>query len=258
MQGTIKDRFDKGEIVRVMNFSGLAHPKLVEAAAHIGQLHGIWFDQEHGAIDQARLEMVTLACRAGGVDCFARVPPTDYATVMRPMEAGCSGVMIAQVRTMEEVERAAAWSKFPPRGIRGTYGSNAEAGFGTIKPADYVTASNRDRWLAIQIETCEAVELAEQIAAVEDVTWLFVGPFDLSVNLGVPGDMLHPKCIEALERVSVACQVAGKPWGVLSPTAEHAQKCRDLGCQLFSIYSDMGCFRKGIAAVEEIFVDLMD
>ena len=113
-----------------------------------------------------------IACRATGMDAFARVAPTHYATVMRPMEAGCSGVMIAQVRTLAEVQQAVQWVKYPPIGTRGMFTGNAETKYGLIDIATQVETANRERWLSIQIETVESVEIVDQIAAVEGVDWL--------------------------------------------------------------------------------------
>lgn len=254
----IKQRLAAGKIVRTMHCVGYATPRVIELAGLLGNFHGIWFDQEHTAIPHAELEMMLIACRAAKVDAFARVPPTDYATVMRPMEAGCSGVMIAQVRTLEEVKQCVAWAKYPPKGVRGTFTGNAETKYGKIGLAEHVAAANRDRWVSIQIETTEAVEIVDQIAAVEGVDWLFVGPADLSVTLGVPGQFLHPKCVEALKRVAAATKKAGKAWGILSRDMEHARKCRELGCQLFSVFGDIDFIRVGLEALEERFAELMD
>jgi len=258
MPSLIKERLTSGKIVRAMHVVGYATPKVVEFAATLGNMHGVWIDQEHAAIPHAQLELMTMACRAAGKDVFARVPPTDYATIMRPYEAGCSGVMIAQVRTLEEVEQAVEWAKYPPVGTRGYFGGNIENRFGDVDMASHVANANRDRWLAIQIETPEAVDIAEQIAATKGVDWLFVGPADLSVTLGVPGDFLHPKCVEALKRVGEATKKAGKAWGTLSRDVEHARRCRELGCQFFSIYGDIDFLRIGLRAIEEKFKEFMD
>ena len=255
---TIIDRLRAGQLVRVMHFTGLSSPKLVEVAGILGNLHGLWIDQEHSAVPHAQLELMLMACRAVGLDAFARVAPTDYATVMRPMEAGCSGVMIAQLRTLEEVRETVAWTKYPPRGVRGMFGGTFEARYGAVPMRKHAEDANRDHWVAIQIETAEAVDDIERLAAVEGVDHLFVGPADLSVNLGVPGEFLHPKCIAALERVSSATKQAGKSWGILSQDPEHVRVCRGLGCQLFSIFGDVSCFREGLKALEEKFKDIMD
>jgi 2-dehydro-3-deoxyglucarate aldolase/4-hydroxy-2-oxoheptanedioate aldolase len=122
----------------------------------------------------------------------------------------------------------------------------------------HVESANRDRWLAVQIETAEAVEIIDKIAAVTGVDHLFVGPADLSVTLGVAGEYMHPKCVAALERIAAATKKAGKSWGILSKDPEHVRKCRELGCQLFSIFGDIECFRAGLRALEERFADIMD
>jgi 2-keto-3-deoxy-L-rhamnonate aldolase RhmA len=92
-------------------------------------------------------------------------------------------------------------------GVRGLFQSNYEAGYTTRNVPELIEEANRNRWLVIQIETPEAVECAHEIAAVEHVDWLFVGPADLACTLGVPGELLHPKCIAALGRVAAAAGV---------------------------------------------------
>src|SRR5436190_22961647 len=151
----IKERLEAGKIVRTMHALGYATPRVIELVGLLGNFHGVWFDQEHSAIPHATLEMMLIACRAAKLDAFARVPPTDYATVMRPMEAGCSGVMIAQVRTLAEVEQAVAWAKYPPVGIRGTFTGNAETSYGKISLAEHIAKANREHWVSIQVETAE-------------------------------------------------------------------------------------------------------
>jgi 2-keto-3-deoxy-L-rhamnonate aldolase RhmA len=252
----IKQRLAAGQIVRAMHIVGYATPRMVELFGAVGDFHGFWFDQEHSAIPHKELELMMMACRATGKDGFARVPPTDYATVMRPYEAGCSGVMIAQVRTLDEVKQSVAWAKYPPVGVRGTFTGNAETKFGKTDMATHVAAANRDRWVSIQIETPEAVEVVDKIAAVEGVDWLFVGPADLSVTLGVPGDFLHPKCIEALKTVAAGAKKAGKAWGILSRDIEHARRCRELGCQFFSVLGDIDVLRVGLETLEQRFADV--
>lgn len=255
MNTTIKQRLAEGQLVRVMFLGSLASPKLIEVAGMIGDLHGVWIDQEHSAVPHGQLEILMMACRAAGLDAFVRLPPTDYATVMRPMETGASGIMVAMIRTAEQVQQVVKWAKYPPMGTRGLFQANYEAGYGTIDPQVHVERSNRDRWLAVQIETPEAVECVEAIAAVDGVDWLFVGPGDLACTLGVPGQVLHPKCIAAIERVSIACKAAGKPWGTLARSPEHAVKCRELGCQLFSLVGDMELVHRGFQATKKLYAE---
>ena len=132
MANSIKQMLSAGKIVRVMSMGSLVDPKLIEIAGTIGDIHGLWIDQEHCAVPHRQLEMLLTACRASGLDAFARVAPTDYGTIMRPMEAGCGGVMVAQIRTLGEVETAVSWAKYPPRGTRGKSEIGVQsAGFGS-------------------------------------------------------------------------------------------------------------------------------
>jgi 2-keto-3-deoxy-L-rhamnonate aldolase RhmA len=239
-----------------MLVGAVAHPKWVEILGLRGNIHGLWFDQEHSDIPHQQLEVLLMACRAAGLDAFARVAPTDYGAVMRPMEAGACGIMAAQVRSIEEVRRSVEWAKFPPQGTRGLFLGNFEAGYGTKDVAQHLADANRDRWVCIQIETPEAVAIADQIAALEGVDTLFVGPSDLACTLGVPGQVLHPKCLAALERVAAATRAAGKSWGILPRSVEHAHTCRELGCQLFSLAGDIDLIHRGIQATHELFADL--
>ncbi len=258
MNNTIQQRLAAGQIVRTMFLGPLASPKLVEMAGLVGDWHGVWIDQEHSAIPHQQLELLLLACRAARLDAFVRVPPTDYATIMRPMEAGASGVMVAMIRDAAQVRQIVQWAKYPPLGTRGLFQANYEAGFGTIEPARHVETANRDRWLAIQIETLEALESVEEIAAVEGVDWLFVGPGDLACNLGVPGQALHPKCVAANERVAAACRKVNKPWGTLARSPEHAAQCREFGCQLFSLGGDMDLVHRGLAATKKMYAEFFN
>ncbi len=255
---TIQRRLQEGQMVRVMFFGALASPKLVEIAGACGGMDGVWFDQEHSAISQERLELLIMACRAAELDSFVRVAPTDYTAIMRPYEAGASGVMAAQIRTLDQVQQIVRWSKYPPSGIRGLFSGNVECRYGSKDPKQHITDANRDRWLAIQIETVEALDVVDQIAAAEGVSILFVGPNDLACALEVPGQPMHPKCLEALERVSRAATKAGKPWGILARGAEHAAKCRELGAQLLSIAGDMELIHRGFEAIRTAYKDIFN
>ena len=255
---TIKERLAQGQEVRVFMLGPLASPKYVEVAAVTKSFHGLWIDQEHSAIPHREVELIMMACRSSQLDGFVRVPPTDYGTIMRPMEAGATGIMVAQIRQIEQVKQVLAWAKYPPQGIRGLFMNNFEARYATTPVVDHLEESNRKRWMCIQIETPESVGCAYEIAALDGVDTLFVGAGDLACTLGVPGQPMHPKCIEALEIVSGAVREAGKSWGILARTADHAKHCRELGCQLFSLAGDVDMIHRGIAAIKSHYSEFFD
>ncbi len=115
----IKQRLAEGKKVRIFGIGAIASHKLIELVGSLGCYDGVWIDQEHAGLSQTQIEVLVLACRAARLDAYVRLTASDYATVMRPYEAGASGVMAAQVRTIAEVKQLVAWAKFPPLGVRG-------------------------------------------------------------------------------------------------------------------------------------------
>lgn len=257
MSTNIKQRLAAGLPVHIFNIGSIPSPKIIEIAAASGGYHGVWIDQEHAALTLPQVELLTLACRSVGLDSYVRLAATDYATVMRPMEAGAGGIMAAQVRTVQEVQQLVMWAKFPPLGYRGLNLSNFEGGYTTRQPAEFIASANQQRWLSVQIETLEALEVVEEIAAVGGIDHLFVGPADLSVALGVPGEYMHPKCIAALERVAAATKTASKTWGILVRGNEHAALCRKLGCLLFAFGSDLSVLQLGFRQTKALYPDFL-
>src|SRR5437764_330904 len=149
-------------------------PPFVEIAAMHGGFHAVWIDQEHAASTQERIELLSLACRAAGLDSFVRLAPTDYAAVMRPLEAGVGGIMAAQIQSAAHAKEVVAWAKFPPEGRRGVNTNNREGRYALADIAPLLRDANRDRWIALQIETLPALKEVGEIAALDGVDHLFV------------------------------------------------------------------------------------
>ena len=246
---SIKQRLAEGRTVRLFGVGQLFHPKVVEILGEVGGFDGLWLDQEHSGLSLREIELAVLAARGYGLDHFVRLPATDYAAIMRPLEVGAGGVMVSMVRSAEEAERAVRWAKFWPRGERGMNGGNRDGRFGLTPMAEYAERANAETFVGIQIETASALAEAASIAAVPDVDLLFVGPADLSQVLGVPGQFEHPKCFEAIERIADACRSAGKPWGIVPRGPEYADRMARLGCRMFVLGFDSRALIEGIRAI---------
>jgi len=255
---SIKSLLASGQQVNVFAIGAIPSPKIIEMVALVGGYQAIWIDEEHAGLTLNQIETLAMACRSVGLDSYVRVAPTDYAAIMRPMEAGVGGIMAAQVRGVAEAEQIVRWAKFPPLGQRGANASNFEGGYGTKPLVDHIGDCNDQRWLSLQIETNEALDHVEQIAAIPGVDNLFVGPADLSVALGVPGDFMHPKCREALTRVSQATLSQGKTWGILVRSRDHAEFCRSLGCQFYAYANDLAVFLAGLRGIRANYDDFFN
>lgn len=247
----IKQLLAEGQVVRMFGIGQLFSPKLIEIVGEHGDFDALWIDIEHAGLTMKEIEWATMAARAYGMDHFVRLPATDYASIMRPLEAGANGVMVSMVRTPADAEQAVRWAKFWPRGERGMNGGNRDGRFGLTPIAEYSKKANADTFVGIQIETATAIEAVDEIAAIPDVDLLFVGPADLSQVLGVPGEFEHPRCLETIERIAQACAKAGKPWGIVPRGPEYAARMRQWGCRMFVLGFDHHSLHAGIRATKE-------
>lgn len=247
----IKELLAAGRTVRMFGVGQLASPKLVEVVGENGGFDALWLDQEHGGLTMKDIELATLAARVYGLDSFVRMPATDYASVMRALEAGAGGVMISMVRSADEAEQAVRWAKFAPRGERGLNGSNRDGRFGLDPLHEYVARANAQTFVGVQIETAGAIAAVSEIAAIPDVDLLFVGPVDISQVMGVTGDFENPRCLETIEAIAQTCARAGKPWGIVPQGPAYAERMASWGCRLFVYAFDIRVVHAGIRATQE-------
>lgn len=252
----LKEKLARGELVRVFCVGQLCHPKLVEIIGWHGGFDGIWLDHEHAGLSIQQLEDASRAARGSGLDTFVRLAATDYASVMRCMEAGAGGIMAAQVRSAKQAREIVQWTKFHPQGLRGINGTGVDGRYGTMRFADYVAQANAETFVAIQIEHADAVEEVEEIAATPHVDVLFVGPADLSQSLGIPGDWESPLVWAAIERVARAAKAQGIHWAILPRDPNHARRCVQLGCRMLSIGIDVWALQRGLSDFQKDYADL--
>jgi 2-dehydro-3-deoxyglucarate aldolase/4-hydroxy-2-oxoheptanedioate aldolase len=247
----IKQLLAEGKVVRMFGIGQLISPKLVEIVGEHGDFDAIWLDAEHAGITMKEIELATMAARSYGMDHFVRQPATDYAAIMRSLEAGAGGVMVSMLRSVEEAEQAIRWTKFWPRGERWMNGGNRDGRYGLVPIAEYSRKANEETFVGIQIETRGAIDAVAEIAAVPDVDLLFVGPADISQVMGVPGDFENPKCLDTIERIARACADVGKPWGIVPRGPEYAARMLGWGCRMFVVGFDIHAFHAGIRNVKE-------
>jgi 2-keto-3-deoxy-L-rhamnonate aldolase RhmA len=251
MASRLKQALADGKLTRVFCVGQLCAPKVVEIIGLQGGYDAIWLDQEHAGLSIQQIEDAARAARGVGLDSFVRLAATDYATVMRPLEAGAGGLMAAQVKSAKEAADVVRWAKFHPQGMRGINGSGVDGRYGTIPLPEYLQKANEDTFIAIQIEHIDAVNDVEKIAALKNVDVLFIGPADLSQSMNLVASWDHPEIWKAIERVAKAAKAHGIQWAILPRNAAYAQRCVDLGCRMLSLGIDTWTVQRGLKA----FVD---
>lgn len=216
-------------------FLNLGSPAAVEIAAAAG-FDWLLLDLEHGSADLSELRPLLLAAATGTAAPIVRLRSVDPDAVKFVMDSGAAGIMFPFVSTAEQARAAVQAMKYPPQGQRGVAGAIRATGYGT-QWKSYFESANRESLVVVQIETAEAVANADEIAAVDGVDVLFVGPLDLSVNLGCPGDFTKPKFVDALRHVVEACHRHQRVPGILTK-AGHEQQHIDLGYRFVALGSD--------------------
>jgi len=186
-------------------------------SAEIGARSGfdwVLIDLEHGMGDHESFVHQLQAIGNGTSAPLVRIAWNEAPRFKRVLDAGAVGVMVPYINTADEARRAVAAMRFPPQGGRGVARSTRATAFGQ-NVEKYLTQANDELLTILQIETEEAVDNAAAIAAVDGADVLFIGPADLSTNLGVSMKFDHPRFRESLARTVKACREAGKVAGIL-------------------------------------------
>ena len=213
---------DKVRTGRCARICGLGHylPFFVRYAAHNGY-DGIWLDLEHRAMDQREVQGLLALCRACDIDCMLRAPTLERTRLYRYLEDGATGLMMPLVSDADLARQIVEAVKYPPLGNRGLDGAGLDGDFGLDvwhEGSTYIDDANRETFVVLQIETPQALANVEEIAAVEGVDALFVGPADLGLRLGLTGGDVDLD--QAVAKVAAAAQKARQSLG---NTRRHAR-----------------------------------
>lgn len=194
------------------------------------------FDTEHSPSDPLAVLPQLQAVAAYNVAAAVRPASNDPVLIKRILDAGAQTLLIPYVQNAAEAEAAVAAMRYPPEGIRGVAGTTRATGFGRIP--GYAGKAAGELCLLVQVETGEALDNIEAIAAVGGVDGVFVGPADLAASLGYPGEPQREEVKTAVEQAIVRIRKAGKPAGILTPDETFARRCMELGSVFTAVGSD--------------------
>jgi 2-keto-3-deoxy-L-rhamnonate aldolase RhmA len=223
-----------------------ASPVVAEAVGCAGFDWAV-VDMEHTPLDM--MEVIHLLQAIAGTPMLpiTRVPWNDTVLVKRVLDAGAQTLMFPFVQTVEEAKKAVAAAKYPPQGVRGMAAMSRGSRFGTVK--DYFKVANESVSVIVQIETPEAMSCMKEIASVEGVDSIFIGPGDLSGAMGHVGNLMHPDVVALMTEGVRACHAAGKPVGTVGGTPEAVVTYRAAGFDYIGCASDLGLMMRNCAAV---------
>ena len=193
---------------------------------------------EHRAFDPREVQPLAAFHRLADIDCVWRPPTLEKGNLYRFLEDGVTALMIPHVSTPEKAKTLTDAIKFPPLGDRGIDAVGLDAGFWPGDSVPYCQAANRETFLVVQIETPQALENMEAIAAVPGVEVLFLGPGDLSLRLGCGGQVDDPRMMKIQERLANVARQHGKAWGRPVNSAAEAKSVQAMGGQFIAWGND--------------------
>ena len=211
----------------------------------------IVFDTEHSPGDPTSVLAQLQAAAPYPVSPVVRPTSNDVAEIKRYLDIGAQTLLIPYVQDADEARAAVAAMRYAPAGLRGVSGWTRATRFGRIP--DYARRAADELCLIVQVETAEALERIDAIAAVEGVDGLFIGPADLAASLGHAGDLMHPEVIAAVEGAIARIRAAGKPAGILTLDQAFAERCIALGTVFTAVGTDGGILSRGADALRNAF-----
>jgi 4-hydroxy-2-oxoheptanedioate aldolase len=215
----------EGHLPTVLKIN-LSDPRVIEIAALSG-VDAVWLCTEHVPNDWIALEDQIRAARVHNIDTLVRVGRGSYSDYIRPFEADATGIIVPHVASEQEARQIVEWVRFHPIGKRALDGGNTDGQFCLVPLEDYITHSNAERLVILQIESPEALENVEKIAAVPGFDGILFGPGDFSHRIGKAGQIDAPEVVAARRRVAAACKKHGKfamTAGLIAPLADLVQE----------------------------------
>lgn len=198
-----------------------------------------WFmiDTEHSPVNGETLAAMVALLREDDPAALVRVGNVDQYLVKQALDSGSQGILVPLVSTEAQAKAVVSFAKYPPDGVRGAAAAAASR-YG-LELSSYLRNANAETLVGVQIETKEALDNLEAIAAVKGVDILFVGPQDLTLSLGLLDDRRNPAVHAAMGRVVEACRRHGKIPGTLVIDPEEKRAAVELGFQFISLASDV-------------------
>ena len=225
-------------------FLKAASPEIVEVSGYAG-LDFVILDMEHGPLSYEAIEHLVLAAEHVGIAPIVRVEAITESAIMRPLDKGAAGILVPHVDSGAMARDVVRFSHFGPVGERGMDMLSRAAHYGCLPKKEYMQRANQETLFILQIEGSEGLRNLDAILAVPESDVIFIGPYDLSQSLGMPGEINHPKVIEAIEGIVATVRKSGRHVGIYTDNVEAAKKWIAVGVQFIALSVDTANYYQG-------------
>jgi 2-keto-3-deoxy-L-rhamnonate aldolase RhmA len=233
---TVKEKLKKGLPVFGTSLTDCLDPEfavLLEAAG----VEFFFVDTEHSPASYSQIQGLCRAARAVGIIPLVRVPQNESHLITRALDVGAMGLVIPRVHSPAEAQSAARFMKYLPAGRRGFGMRSIVTDYRWTNAVEEMASANHETMVVLQIESKEGLESVEEIAFIEEVDVLMIGPYDLSISMGIAEDFQNPLFWNAVDRIVRACERAGIAAGVQFGNIELLRETQRRGTR-FLLYSN--------------------
>lgn len=212
-------------------------PPLVETLGHAGMDFCI-IDTEHGPISFETATNLVMAAQGTGTAAVIRVGHNDERLILRALDIGADGVQVPQINDAGDAAHVIQAAKYAPAGARGLSIFTRAGDYYAHRGADHTERQNADTTVVVHIEGQRGLGHLDEIMTVDGIDVLFLGPYDISQSLGVPGDVRNPKVESALQTAAGKARAKGRAVGSYARDVEMGRWLKDLGVQYLAINVD--------------------
>jgi 2-keto-3-deoxy-L-rhamnonate aldolase RhmA len=232
-----RERLAKGEVVYGCGLQVYRSSEIPRAFATAG-FDYVFIDMEHGSFNLETVHDLIVSSNQAGITPIVRVGEVQYTLCARLLDQGAQGIILPRVEDPKALEEALSWMKFPPVGKRG-YGVNPTMiDYEARTFPEIIEHQNRENLVVVQLETTTAIDRADEMLSQKGVDIIMVGPADLSISLGVPGQFDHPRMIETISKVIAKCNQHGVVPGIQTRSVAMARQWVERGMRFVGVAAE--------------------
>lgn len=251
----VRHALKAGQLRLGVNFGQLRSAEIARLFAKAG-FHWAFVDTEHGGFDLETVQDICRVSNIAGLCPVVRVADLQYPLVSRALDCGAGGIIFPRMEDPKLLETALSWTKFPPVGVRG-YGLMAhQVDYEPLGFNQIIEHYNENILTVVQIESRRAVEGREELLSVPGIDAVMIGPADLSISMGVPGDFQHPTMVKAMEDIRDTCLSKGIAPGTQTRSVALARFWKERGMRFLGCGSDISfLWDKAAETAREVLKD---
>lgn len=236
-RNSVKHALEEGKTVVGTMITEFRTPEVVRMIAAVG-FDFVFIDTEHSQFTLETVVDMIRAAKSTNLTCLVRVPDLEYHLIARTLDAGAEGILIPRVETKEEVEALVKYAKYPPWGERGFGARSIITDYESVSVKERVQILNEESMIVIQIESKEAINNIDALLSVKGVDAALIGPNDLSISLGIPGEFSNPLQVQYILKMVEKCERYGIASGIHFRDLKTLLYWKDHGMRLLTFSTD--------------------